>query len=375
MVKGVYQAVATLVGTIIGAGVLGIPYVISKVGFLPGLLLILLIGLAVLGMNLFLGEVVLRTKTTHQLPGYAEKYLGKKIKTIAAISVMIGVYGALIAYLIGITQSLSELLSIQPLILLIITFIVLSYTIHRGIKTLGNSEFYFGGIMVLIILAISFISFFSSKFNLQNLTTINLGNIFLPYGVILFAFLGATAIPEMKEEIIRNKVNLKRAVIIGSLIPIIVYSFFALSVIGVTGLNTTQISTIGLGELLGQKMILLANFFAIFAMSTSFIALGYALKQMYMYDYKINKDISWALTIFPPLIIVLLNITNFIQIVGITGAFAGGIDGILITLILWKAKKKSERKPEYSLKFTKIIGIILLILFSLGILHQISTLI
>jgi len=375
MVKGVYQAVATLIGTIMGAGVLGLPYVISQVGFSPGLILILVIGIAVLFMNLFFGEVVLRTKTTHQMAGYAEKYLGKKAKKIATVSLMMGVYGAMIAYLIGIGISLSEFFNIPPLTLSILAFIVLSFIVHRGIKTLGNSEIILGGIMFLIILTLALIAIFSSKFNPQNLAFTNLNNIFLPYGVILFAFLGATAIPEMKEEIIRNKIKLEKAILVGSLIPIAIYAFFALAVIGTTGINTTEISTVGLGNLLGYKMIILANLFAIFAMTTSFIALAYALKQMYMYDYKFKEDISWGLTVFPPLIIVLLNLTNFIQVIGISGAFAGGIDGILITLMLWKAKKKSERKPEYTLKFTKLIGTILLILFSLGIIHQISTLI
>ncbi len=375
MVKGVYKAIATLIGTIIGAGVLGLPYVISQAGFNLGLILILLIGIAVLFMNLFYGEVVLRTKTTHQLAGYAEKYLGKKAKAIATISLIIGIYGALTAYLIGIGQSLSELFHLHPLLFSILAFLILSFVVHRGIKTLGNSELTFGSVMVVIILSIAFFSFFSSRFDLQNLSYINLKNIFLPYGVILFAFLGATAIPQMREEIIRDKVDLKKSILIGSLIPVLIYIFFALSVVGVTGINTTQISTIGLGELLGYKMILLANLFAVFAMSTSFIALGFALKEMYMYDYRLHKDLSWTLTCFPPLIIVLLNLTNFIQIIGITGSFAGGIDGILITLMLWKAKKKKEREPEYSLKFTKIIGAILILIFMLGILYQIKTLI
>ncbi len=375
MVKGVYQATATLAGTVIGAGILGIPYVISQVGFSLGLILIILIGLAVLFMSLFLGEVVLRTKTTHQLAGYAEKYLGKKAKVISTISLMVGVYGALIAYLMGISQSLSELFNLNPILLIIITFIILSYIIHKGIKTLGNSEVLLGTIMILIMVTIALFSIFSSKFNPQNLNIINIKNIFLPYGVILFSFLGATAIPEMREEIIRNKIKLEKAILFGSLIPLVIYIFFALSVIGITGLETTQIATIGLGNLLGYKMILLANIFAIFAMTTSFIAIGYALKQMYMYDYKLSKGLSWALTCLPALIIVLLNITDFIQVIGISGAFAGGIDGIIITLMLWKAKKNSERKPEYSLKFTKIIGVILITLFILGILYQIRMLI
>lgn len=375
MKKGVYEAVATLIGTIMGAGILGLPYVISQVGFIPGFVLIITIGIAVLFMNLFLGEIVLRTKKTHQMAGYAEKYLGKNAKKIATLSLMVGVYGALTAYLIGIGKSLSEFFSIPSITLSIIAFIILSFIVHRGIKALGDSEIVFGSIMFLIILTIAFIAIFSSKFSPQILAFTNLEKIFLPYGVILFAFLGATAIPEMKEEILRNKIRLERAIIIGSIIPIALYAFFAFAVVGTTGLQTTEISTIGLGNLLGYKMIILANLFAIFAMVTSFIALAYALKQMYMYDYKIKEDISWGLTVLPPLIIVLLNLTNFIQIIGISGAFAGGIDGIIITLVLWKAKKNSERQPEYSLRFTKLIGAILLIIFTLGIIYQISALI
>ncbi len=69
-------AASTLVGTIVGAGILGIPYVISKAGLWYGFLIILFLGLAFLLLNLFGGEVVLRTKKQFQLTGYAGKYLG-----------------------------------------------------------------------------------------------------------------------------------------------------------------------------------------------------------------------------------------------------------------------------------------------------------
>ena len=82
-----FRATALLCGTIIGAGVLGIPYVISKVGFIPGFFIILLIGLAMLMLNLLLGEVILRTPGNHQLPGYAERYLGKTGKKLMMFSI------------------------------------------------------------------------------------------------------------------------------------------------------------------------------------------------------------------------------------------------------------------------------------------------
>ena len=54
MKKEGLEAVCIIIGTVIGAGVLGIPYVIAKAGFLIGLIQLVIIGLLVLFMNLFL---------------------------------------------------------------------------------------------------------------------------------------------------------------------------------------------------------------------------------------------------------------------------------------------------------------------------------
>ena len=75
--KTFIAGLAILIGTAIGAGILGIPYVVAKSGFLIGLGYIILLGLIILLVNLYLGEIILRTKGKHQLGGYAKKYLGK----------------------------------------------------------------------------------------------------------------------------------------------------------------------------------------------------------------------------------------------------------------------------------------------------------
>ncbi|MBL7148361.1 MAG: amino acid permease, partial [Nanoarchaeota archaeon] len=286
MKRGVYEAIATLVGTIIGAGVLGIPYVISKSGFLIGIFHIVVIGLAVLMVNLFLGEVVLRTKGDHQLTGYAEKYLGKFGKILISLTMMFGIYGALIAYLIGGSESLSAIFSGPVFYYFIGYFVVMSGLVFIGLKAIKKSEFILSGLILFIVLIISLVGF--TKINFNNLVSVNFSYFFYPYGVMMFAFLGMAAIPEMKEELANNKKRLKKAIIIGSLIPLIVYILFAFIVVGVTGENTSKIATLGLSNVFGWQIVLFGNLFALFAVSTGFLALGLALKGMYNYDYKLN---------------------------------------------------------------------------------------
>ena len=103
-------AVSVLIGTCIGAAVLGIPYVASQAGFFVTLAYIFLIGLLILIVNLYLGEVSLRTKGNHQLAGYAKKYLGKKGFYLMQFAFVFGCYSAIIAYILGIGESISFLI-------------------------------------------------------------------------------------------------------------------------------------------------------------------------------------------------------------------------------------------------------------------------
>ena len=109
MDKKFWATAFTLTGTIIGAGILGLPYVFSQSGILVGIFWLIVLGIIMTFVNLCLGEVCLRTKEKHQLIGYSKKYLSKIGSRLMLFALIFGVYSALIAYLIGEGQSLSQL--------------------------------------------------------------------------------------------------------------------------------------------------------------------------------------------------------------------------------------------------------------------------
>jgi len=367
--KSALPAIATLTGTIIGAGILGIPYVFSKAGFIVGFIDLIILGVLILLVNLYLGEITLRTNGKHQLPGYAEKYLGKKGKILMLISSLIFLYGALIAYILGEGQVLSFVLlgttNFSVLFAMIFFFIMLPI-VYLGIRALEKGET-FGLIAVSAIILIIFFVFIP-KTNLINFSFVSSNPImwFMPYGVILFAFLALSALPEMREELQGQEKKMKKSIIIGSLIPILLYVLFIIAVYGFSGSNTPEIATIALGRL--------PSLLAIFTMFTAFCALGIALKELYIYDFKLKHDSAFALAFFPVFIIsfflMILNKLDFIKIISLIGSVAGGLAGILVLLMLKKAKEKSERKPEYSIPLNWPIIIILSIIFIAGIIYQ-----
>lgn len=368
MISGkAFGPIATLVGCIIGAGILGIPYVVAKVGLVAGIFQIILIGNMMLLLHIYLGDVVSKTKGNHQLVGYAEKYLGKNGKRLMWLSMILVIYGALTAYTIKEGEFINALAGPffggNPLVYSIIFLALMAFLIYFELNLIEKTESFMVAILIGIIALISFISM--PYIDKTNLTIFNPHYTFIPYGVILFAFLGFVAIPEMKKEADNDKKILKRSIALGGLIPIIIYILFAFVVVGVTGKNTSDGAILGLGNAISYDMLVFGTLFGIMTMMSSFIILAFSLKEMYEYDYKMNKNLSWLLTCSIPLIIILLGVKSFVKTIGFSGSVAGGLMGILIAMMYMRSRKQKKITKE------KVICWILILLFILGIIYEI----
>ncbi|MEK9130292.1 MAG: aromatic amino acid transport family protein [Patescibacteria group bacterium] len=372
--KSFFNATSVLIGTIVGVGIFAIPYAIAQVGFAIGLLYLIVLGLIILCLNLCYGEIVLRTKKNHQLPGYAEIYLGKFGKYLTIFVTFLGFYGALLAYLVMAGDFLSLFLknfssNLTPFNCSLLFFVFGVVAIFFGKKIIPKIESLIIPFLFVIVLIIFIFGFPQIKF--ENLLTINLKHFFLPFGIILFSLGGISAIPIMEVVLEEKKYLLKKAIIIGTLIPLILYILFGLIGVGVVGKTMPENAIVGLGNILGNKILFLGSIFGFFAIASSFLSIGLALKQIYHYDFNLNKTISTILVCFIPLIIFLSGWRDFIEIIGITGLLLGGLDGILIILIYWQAKKRGDDIPSYSMNIPYFFICFIIAIFSLGILYQI----
>jgi tyrosine-specific transport protein len=228
---------------------------------------------------------------------------------------------------------------------------------------------------LILILTVVFLIFGFSSINHANLATMNIEQLFLPFGVVMFALLGTAAIPEMQIELAKQKHLLRKAIIWGSLIPIAVYIIFAYVVLGISGSNVTDGAIIGLRDALGYPFLVLGIVFGLLTMSTSFISIGIALKETFMFDYKISPRISYLCSCYIPLalafVIFFSGISHaFFKILDITGIISGGIVGLLVVPMIWKAKKHGKRKPEYTIKDNKFIELAIIVVSSAGMVFE-----
>ncbi|MDP2947282.1 MAG: aromatic amino acid transport family protein [Nanoarchaeota archaeon] len=350
MKKELFLAIAVLMSTIIGAGIFGLPYAGAQSGFLIAVIFLFALTGVIVLLHLFYGKVISCTREEFQLTGYIGRYLGDGARKFIGLFVVIGFYGSLLVYMIiggdFLHIALSPFINLPPIFFSLIMFVIGSVAIYFGLKLISGWDFIINIILVLAIILLFIWGL--GLIQIDNLKTINLSKMITPYGAIFYSLIGIAALPEIKRIFSGNhEKQYKKAIIIGTIIPAIIYLIFMLIVIGLNGSKTPQEAILGLTNHLGREIILIGSIFGFLMVLASFFSLGLALKQTYIYDFKVNKNIAWILTCSVPPILLLLGMRNFIIIIGIMGAMIGATEGTAIVLMYRKVVGNSHKIARF----------------------------
>ena len=371
--KNYIYAVSTLIGTAVGAGVFGLPYVTSKAGFIPALILLVILGVIMILLGLMYGEVTLRTNDKGRLVGYCEKYIGKNGKSAATLITLFALYANVLAYIIIGGVFLNALFSSyfggNEFIYGLIMFAFISAGIYINLKLVSVIEL----LMVVFILITMFGIFAKGAVfvDMNNLLSYDASQFFLPFGVILFSLSFISAVPALEHIMKKRQGKIKSAIVASGIAIIIIYALFMAMVVGITGAETSEETFSGLSKFMGNGVVVLGLIFGLFAVATSYLMIGINLKEIFWYDFHLSKNKSWALACSVPVIIFILGLRDFITVINFTGGVAGGLIGILIIIVFYKAKKTGDLKPAYEINIPKIISALMAFVFILGIAYQI----
>ena len=239
------------------------------------------------------------------------------------------------------------------------------FLLWKGVQSLKRFE-KFGVIIVLTLLMVILI-LFTPLIKMENLSSLDFQNILLPFGVVLFALLSFSAIPLVVHVLRKKKNLLKKVIITSSVVSIIFYSLFAFVVVGFKGGGTPEIATLALGAIF--------IFLGLFTMFISYLSIGNALEENFKFDDLMKKKKSWFLaSVIPVAIYILISFTNlfsFTKVLSIGGIISGGLTAILILFMAKSAKKKSDRKPEYSIPLNWIVIIFAILVFGIGVVREV----
>ncbi len=368
-----------MIGAIIGVGVLGLPYAFAQSGVGIGLLILLIVAILLTFLQLMLSEVCLQTPGKHRLVGLVERYIGHRWRWIAMAAMAFGIWGAMIAYMIVGGRFLHLLLGPvfggPEIVYSILVWLIGTTLIYRGLRFASKIEV---PIVIILLFLFVFIIFLSvPEITPANYFTFNFENMFVPYGVVLFSMAGIGIVPEMADLLGKRdgKKHLGRSVIIAMSIILLLYAGFSLAVVGVTGVATSEAAFDGLIPVFGNTFGIVTTLLGSLTILSIYLVLGIEMLDTFMFDFKLKHRTSWMIVSIVPLILFLFGVREFIGLVGFIGSVFGGTLGILIALTYWKMKRSKVCKLHHCINFPSVLTWAIILLFSGGIVLQISTLV
>lgn len=365
-----------MAGTTIGGGMLGLPILTGQAGFLPSIVIYVLCWLFMASTGLLFLEVSQWLRGESNIISMAEKTLGMPGKVFAWVLYIFLFFCLMVAYLVGCGNLVVQFTnySIPDWLGPIIAAIILAPLIL--IRTAKASKL---NTLLVAGLAVSYFGFVILGFkyvdvNLLKVWDWSKSSQVLPIAFISFAYQGI--VPTLATYMHHDAKNIRKAILIGSFIPLIAYIIWEWLILGIVPLHGSG----GLLEALnkGDNAITpLKNFihnprvfevgqaFAFFALVTSFLGVALGLRDFLADGLNIKKDVQGRiLLVFLVCTLPLIIAVSYPHIFLVALDYAGGFGsalllGLLPIVMAWRGRYRFELPGKHQLPGGRLALIIL----------------
>lgn len=352
-----------MAGTCIGAGMLALPVAMAASGFFLSILLLILCWVMMFYTGLLTLEANINLPLGANFISMSKATLGKTGESITWACYLLLLYSLIAAYLSAggdllndaskslFNLSLPDWFASLPLIIIIAVFI------YSGAKFVD----YFSRVLMIGLVAsyAALIAIAVPHVNINQLTIGHAKYLFPALAIVIAAFGYHVIIPSLRMYLQDDVGKLKKAIFLGSLIPLLVYIVWELIVFGIIPVHgpygllmvlkagdpasrlTKDLAIISTSNL----VTISARFFVVFAIASSFLGIAFSLFDFLADGFKIKKTPSGKsllllLTFLPPFIFVLLYPRGFLIALSYAGIFVAILHGILPTLMVWIGREK-----------------------------------
>ncbi|AMG02042.1 aromatic amino acid transport family protein [Vibrio mimicus] len=384
-----------IAGTTIGAGMLALPLASAGIGFSTSLIIMLGLWMLMAFTALLMVEIHQYAEKEATLHTLAKQILGDKGKWVATFAMLFLFYSLCAAYIAGggaqFTQRISDFTGVavesSSGTLLFTLIVALVVTIGTGTVDRVNRVL-FAGKMIAMVAVLFFLAPNVSHSYLLSMP-IEQGLVVAAIPVIFTSFGFHGSIPAIVNYLDGDTPALRKAILIGSAIPLVIYIFWQLVTLGVVS-QSALLDNMGLTALIGvlsttvhqSNLSNIIGVFADLALLTSFLGVSLGLFE-FMGDSlrnkqgKMNRPLASVVTFLPPLIFALFYPQGFIMALGYA-AIALAILAIFLPLVMVVKVRTQATNQHYqvmggniALTVTGLIGFLIIgaqIFITLGVL-------
>ncbi|MBY8119534.1 aromatic amino acid transporter [Vibrio fluvialis] len=389
-----------IAGTTIGAGMLALPLASAGIGFSTSLMIMLALWALMAFTALLMVEIHQYADKDATLHTLAKQILGNKGKWIATFAMLFLFYALCAAYIAGggaqFTNRISEFTGLEvsgPTGTLIFTLIVAAVvTIGTGTVDRVN-RLLFAGKMVAMVMVLTFLAPNVSQSYLLSMP-LGQGLIVASIPVIFTSFGFHGSIPAIVNYLDGHTPSLRKAIVVGSAIPLVIYVFWQVVTLGVVS-QPDLIDNAGLSALIGtlsqtvhqSNLGHVIGIFADLALLTSFLGVSLGLFEFMgdtirKKDGNMNRIVASLVTFTPPLMFALFYPQGFIMALGYA-AIALAVLAIFLPLVMVARVRRQANNNDYyqvmggtpALAITGVVGILIVgaqLLITVGVLPSLG---
>lgn len=364
MQKHFLLATGILAGTVIGAGIFSLPYIVSRVGLFGGVFYLCAFGFVYFAVHRMYAALVETRREGHKFVYFAQRYLPKWLRHIASFFIFGELVFVMVVYLILAPTFIQLFAGLGEGWALFLFWLVGSLFMLARLSWIGLAEA-IGTISMMGIALVIF--YFSGTRPLETpfFSGANLATWFIPFGPILFSLAGRPAISKVVEEHWKSKekgkgFSLSKAIFWGTFIPITVYLIFIVSILKLNpNVSPQALDSLGF---LSPYLVGLLGILGFLTLWTSYFMIGIEVKDIVKKDLKLSNIAgimaAWGLPIF----LYAVGFKNFIFVISFTGSIFLGLEGIFVVW-MWR-----NAFPESSWRW---VSWPLFLVFSTAVLHEV----
>lgn len=372
-------------GTTIGAAMLALPVATGQAGFIPSFILLACCWIYMTYTAFLILEANLWMEPNTNLITMARHTLGPWGAGVSWITYLFLLYSLTTAYIavcipifvdfvhtvFGV--NMPAWLGALPLI------VIFGYFVYRGTQSVDYLNRLLMGGLVLAYLAMVFL--LAPHIQAEKLLHMEWPYLLLATSVIATSFGFHIIIPTLTTYFDRDIPQIKKAIFIGSLIPLVVYCIWETLALGIVPLDGTYGIREGhrlgmdgtrlLAETLQESSIsYIARIFSFFAIVTSFLGVSLSLSDFLADGFKIKKNqagklLLYALTFLPPLFFTFTYPRAFLTALEYAGAYGVMVLlGLLPALMVWWGRYRRHYSSTFKAPGGKLV-LILTALFAL----------
>ncbi|MBF5058764.1 amino acid permease [Candidatus Neptunochlamydia vexilliferae] len=353
-----------IAGTMIGAGMLGIPLVTGASGFLPGILVTTIVWFFMYCTGLLFLEVTLWMPDGSNVLSIAHRFLGKGGRLFSGAMFIFLYYCLMIAYFAAGAPLLAEGFSAFGITFTGWEMFALFGVVFGAVVAIGPKSIDRVNIMMSIAMIAAWFVLIGSgaeDVKTERLTSTKWSSMLFAMPVLFSAFGFHNVIPSLCTYLKRDKRALRFALFWGSLLPLIVYIVWQWLIIGAVPQETIAQAlregvpiTTAFQSVTGETLFIrVGSFFAFFAIVTSTLGVAFSMVDFLGDGFRLKERTGLKrlgltlLTFIPPFTLAALNPDIFTTALGVAGGFGEAfLNGLLPIGLLWIGKYSYKLKAD-----------------------------